>query len=368
MPSSDSEKGIISLVVVFGVGFLALSTAVVVTTTSLIELTKNKNTVFGNKSFYTAEAAAREGAYQYKKNPSLDIQDDTSVFGSDGLLNYSVSQAVTIKPTIWPYGEVIGVANNNITNRRVILTTTVFAEGEAFDYAAYSQNKINLGGNATINGSIFANNELIFTGNSAEVNGEAYSTETITDTDNINGQSFSNVDSILPPTIGITDYEDAASDAGTLFTETSDAENYLKNQTRTAVVFVDNTGTTKIQGNSTWLEGSLVVMGDLNIQGGTFTATGNYVAVYVEGNFSISGGTTINGIVYVKGSTSFGSGNNTINGSLLSAGETTTTDLTGSTTINYDYEHLYTPENWQDLLGLNMTSQEDPKITNWREE
>ena len=67
----------------------------------------------------------------------------------------------------------------------------------------------------------------------------------------------------------------------------------------------------------------------------------------------------------MKGSTSFGGGNNVINGSLISAGGASVTDVTGSATINYD-PNLATV--WPDLTGLNTTSAKEPEVILWEEE
>jgi len=129
------------------------------------------------------------------------------------------------------------------------------------------------------------------------------------------------------------------------------------------VIVVDDLGETHVQGNSTNLTGGLLVMGDLTLNGGTFIASDNYAAIVVYGDLSIAGGTTVEGIVYVTGATSFGAGNNTITGSLISAGGVTT-DVLGNTEIIYDEDIAL---NWQDLTGLVTTSVSAPEIS-WSEE
>ena len=85
----------------------------------------------------------------------------------------------------------------------------------------------------------------------------------------------------------------------------------------------------------------------------------------VEGSLKIAGGTIINGIVYVKGSTSFGGGDNTIDGSLISVGGTSIADITGHTTI---YFSTTTVANWQNFTGLSTTTTSTPRIIQWREQ
>ncbi|MDP3963168.1 MAG: hypothetical protein Q8Q39_01590, partial [bacterium] len=82
------------------------------------------------------------------------------------------------------------------------------------------------------------------------------------------------------------------------------------------------------------------------------------------GNLRVAGGTTINCVVYVLGETSFGSGNNTINGSLISAGGASV-DVTGSATINYDPA---VGVEWESLTGLNTSTTSQPEIILWEEE
>jgi hypothetical protein len=172
----------------------------------------------------------------------------------------------------------------------------------------------------------------------------------------------SSVVTIPPPNIQDGPYRNLATINGTLYTSADDAEAYLKNKTRTGVVFIDSTEEAKIQG--TTLTGSLYATGDLSLtSGGTYTASGVHVAIVCDGDLHIAGGVTINGIVYVRGSTSFGAGNNTINGSLISVGAVSSLDATGNTTINY------VPYPWQNLTGLyTSTSNLAPRVLSWDEE
>jgi len=87
--------------------------------------------------------------------------------------------------------------------------------------------------------------------------------------------------------------------------------------------------------------------------------------VIVEGDLTVLGGATINGIVYVRGTTSFGAGNNTVNGSLISVGGISATDITGNTTINYVPLPI---EDLDDMPGLVTTSSSPPKVVEWGEE
>lgn len=361
MISLKNNKGIMSLAVIFVVGLFGLGTALTIATIALVGLNKNYNTNSGNKSFYAAETAAQEGAYRYINDPS---SYPDGVYSSP-LINNVTLGTFTVANLTWPYVEIKGTAGNNLTQREVVYTLTKFTEGMAFYYAIYSNNNLEFGGNANIDGNIFANTEIDFHGN-ALVNGDAFSPETIEDVDNILGDIFSDLDPIPPPEINLQPYYDAAEANFTLFATATDAETYLNNQTREGVVFVEQTvGKTKIQGTNTNLTGSLVVLNSLDLTGGTYTATSNYAALVVQGDLKIAGGAVIYGIVYVKGSTSFGAGGGRIEGSLISAGAINDTELTGNADIIFDPTIT---GNWQNLIGLSTTTMAAPRIIGWNEQ
>lgn len=358
------NRGIISLVTVFAVGLFALGTSLTLATGALGELAKNRDTNSGDQSLYSAEANTREGAYQFQNDP-------TYAGGASLLLNDTTTSSITATSLGWPYAKVKGEAENPLTNRKVSHVITVYPEGLAFDHAVYAQDSLVFKGNLTVaSGSVFANTGIDFDGASAEILGNAYSGGEIDehDEDSVGGETVAAVAYIPAPQIDLEPYRDAAAattPSSTLFFSSSDAKNYLNGQTRDAVVFVDATTKTTISSSDTNLTGSLVTMGDLDLLGGTYQVWPDYVAIIVEGDLKIAGGTTIYGIVYVKGSTSFGGGNNTITGSLISAGGASVTDLTGNATIYYDPDIA---TSFQNLEGLNTTSTTTPRILLWEEE
>lgn len=361
-----NKRGIINLISVFGIGLFALGAALSLEIGALTELTKNKNAVSSDQVFYTAESNTTEGIYQYINE--IETTSNSTYTGSQTPpINNTDSNGVTAESTVWPYVKFRGTSVNEDTNRTVIHTVTVYPEGQAFNYGVYAKNDLVFGGSVEVNGNIFANNGINFNGTRATINGDAFSPSTIFNSENISGNSYAGIDQIPPPTIDLVPYKNTAIISGTYFIIPEDAENYLNNMTREngSIIYVDSSEKTKIQGSNTSLTGSLVTMGSLDISGGTYTASNNYAAIIVNGDLKIAGGATINGIVYVTGSTSFGSGNNTINGSLISAGGTSVTDVTGNATINYD-ENLATI--WPELFGLNTASTEDPEVILWEEE
>ena len=357
------NRGVMSLIVILGIGFFILAIGLTLTGQIVVEIMRNRNTIAGDQSFFTAEAAAREGVYQYRSNASY-------LGGTPQLINNTVSGEIIVTDIGWPYIEAGGKASN-ITNRNVIITLNLFPEGEAFDHAIYSQHNLWLSGNTAINGSIFANNSIDINNAAVDVNGNAFSPNEFDDNFGvIDGDIVIGVDPIPQPEIDLTDYINEANANGTYFMDKNDAQNYLNGQSQTAVVFIEDLGETHIQGGGgTTLNGSLVTKGNLRLSGGTYNATGDLAAIIVEGNLRIGGGTTINGIVIVKGNATLvgGGGPNTINitGALIVLGETNLTSLNGNININYD---LALASSWQNLTGLILTSSVPSKIKSWREE
>ncbi|MDO8558302.1 MAG: hypothetical protein Q7S09_03900 [bacterium] len=352
----NPERGVITLMAVLGVGLFALGAALTMATGVLSELATNQDTVAGDQVFYTGESNAGEGAYQYLSTSSYASVAPT-------LLNDTSTGSVVIVPLAWPYVRARGHAGNGTTRRIVSRIITVFPEGQAFDYAVYSNEEMNFGGNATVNGDVYATDEIDFTGASAEVNGNAFSPGDV-ETDNVNGFSVTGVDVIEPPRIFIEPYRDMAIAAGTHFTSTPLARSFLNNNiTHNIAVVVEDIPELKLQ-NSTSSTGSLVTLHDLELTGGTYTAAGGRPAIIVYGNLKIAGGTTINGIVYVEGSTTFGSGTNTINGSLISVGGASV-DVTGNAVINFDPQYV---ADWDLLPGLDTSTTSTPEVISWGEE
>ena len=352
---TQKQRGVVILFTMLGVGTLALGATLTVALGILGEFTKRRNTVSGDQVFYTGEAAVSEGAYRF-----LTASSYLATTGQT--LNNTATSSIVVEPLAWPYVRARGKASNEHANRAVARIITSFPEGLAFNYAVYAQNNLDFKGNATINGDIYSTTEIDFTGASAEVNGNAFSPGSI-ETDNVNGISVTGVDVIEPPKIFIEPYRDMAMAAGTHFTSTPLAKSFLSdNTTYNVVVVLEDAPELKLQ-NSTSSTGSIITLHDLELTGGTFTATGGRPVIIVYGNLKIAGNTTINGIVYVEGTTAFGSGTNTINGSLISAGGASV-DVTGNATINFDPQYI---AHWDELPGLDTSTTSDPEIILWEE-
>ncbi|MFH1451121.1 MAG: hypothetical protein ABIF89_00755 [bacterium] len=364
MPKNN--KGIISLIVLFGVGLFALATSLTISLGSLMELAKNRNNFLGTRSSYAAETAATEGFYAYQSD--TNYPGGNSAENTSPLINETESSSIEVIPLTWPEVEIKGMADNKISHRETVYTINVFPEGMAFNYAAYAQNSLNIGGSVLIDGSIFANNEIVINGSSAQVTEDVFSATNVdSGNGNIGGEIFSNVTPLPAPQINIEDYRDAATQ---YFEDIAEAKTYTNGLNGTEIIFIEppeGTGNIIIHVNK--LEGSLIVKGGpettLVLNGGEYAATDNYAAIVVEGNLRLAGNVEINGVVYVSGSTSFGGGDNVINGSLVSVGGASVIDFTGHTTINYDPSIA---ETWANLTGLEPTSTQSPRIIRWREE
>lgn len=359
-----SNDGVISLLAIFGIGVFALSASLAVAVGSAAGLAQNRNVVSGDQSFYTAEAGTFEGALQYRHATS------SYTGGSPELLNNTSEGSISVTSLNWPYVHVNSYATGQTVRRSVSHVITVFPEGFAFDYAVYAQNNLIMGGNLEINGGVFANDGIEFNGNSAEINGNAYSPLNINENQpgaNINGEIFEGVDPIPPPELLIDPYLAYANASSTYFATTSSAQSYVNgNMLDHVVVVIADDGVKASIGNSnTHATGTIVKTGNMDLKGGSYIAFDNFAAIVVYGDLKISGGTYIKGIVYVTGETSFGAGNNVIDGSLISAGGASVTDLTGNATINFD---PVVTANWQNLAGLDTTSNEEPEVILWEEE
>lgn len=358
------NEGVISLLAIFGIGIFALSASLAIAVGTAADLAKNRNTVQGDQSFYTAESGTFEGALQYRHATS------SYTGGTPDLLNSTSEGGISVTDMGWPYVKIKSNAKGTSANRIVSNVITVFPEGFAFDYAVYAQNVLTMGGNLEVNGGVFANDGIEFNGNSAEVNGNAYSPEPINENqpgENINGEIFEGVNEIPPPEIHIEPYLAYANASSTYFATTSAAESFVNGNTHDHIVVViaDDDTKASIGNNNTHATGTIVKIGDMDLKGGSYIAFDNFAAIVVYGDLKISGGTYIKGIVYVTGETSFGAGNNVIDGSLISAGGASVTDLTGNATINFD---PVVTANWQNLAGLDTTTDTVPEVMSWEEE
>ena len=369
MFSNKNEKGIMSLAVIFVVGFFGLGLALTITMVALVGLNKNYNTNSGNQTFYTAEAAAREGVYQYL---STSTYSGGNAFPE--LIN-NASDTVFVDASGPIFTFISGNAENNLTYRTVKYKLERIPGSMTFSYAIFATGDLTLGGGVDINcedgsiiicddfslgASVFSNATMTLSGSSLDIDGGAYSGNTITTNGNpdVEDGTFQNVEEISFPEIDLQPYINTAIASSTFFNTAADAETYLNNSTSGIVFIAQETGQTSIQ-NDVLEEGSIVSLNNLSLNNGHYTATGTYAAIIAEKDLYLGGGVIIDGIVYVKGVTRF-FGNGTINGALISIGGI---DASGGGNIKINYNPDISEE-FKDISGLDKT----PIIVGWQEQ
>ena len=348
--SNRREGGIMSLAVVFVIGFLGLGMMTTISTIALSEINKNINTKSGNQTFYTAEAAAREGIYQYL---SYDATSGNFVVPINNIATDSITFLTSTSSRGWAYREVEGNAENNLTNRTVKSTLLLFPSAAAFNHAIYSENDLSITGSVDISGNVFSNGTTTCAG-SSNIDGESYSVGV----DNCGthaSHSEGDVDIIPPPVIDPYSYSDIANCTSTL----ADVGNDCLSGPTAGVVFVDDPlapPPTEVL-NGIDLVGNLTIIGNIKITGGEIVSSNDYPALIVNGDLTLGGGVEITGIVYVSGNTAFSAGTTKITGSLISIEGVV--DLGGNVTIDYDMPSA--PPGGFATSGV-------PKIVSWQEQ
>ena len=148
---------------------------------------------------------------------------------------------------------------------------------------------------------------------------------------------------LKPPAIGLDVYKKLAQEDETYYTSVDEFEDEYDAGLLSAndvVVYVeDPTEEVHIQNGA--LRGTLVVVGgiDMNnvqIRRGSASPYDSTLVLYVGGNLKMSGGNSIEGLVYVEGVSTFSGGNNTIFGSLFSVSTSSPVNVAGSVTVTYD--------------------------------
>lgn len=356
------QQGIVSLVVVLGVGLFAFGATLTLAIMNTSGLLKTRHVVSGDNMFYGADAASDEGFYQLINNNSYGG-------GTPELLNGADAGNITVDPNPdWPKFKISGTTENSLTNRITIQEVTVFAEGLAFDYAIFATNFLGATGNAKVIGDVFSNNDITLDGNSL-VDGDAGAVGTInvTGSATVTGDTKENLDPIPSPTIVPDDYKALAQSSSCpplpdcVFSTAADAESYLHNRTLNATVFVEDTA--PLNPKNTKLTGTLVTLGDLKLEGGEYKPVPDQVALWGGGDFNLAGNVTIEGLVYIEGKTTFGAGTYKITGIIISKGGV---EVSGNTTI--EFKGSVIPSDIRDLIGLDPTSAEPPRVLRWDEE
>lgn len=361
---THNQKGSIVLGLVFGVGIFGLAIATTALTLSTTALVNNVTAISGTETLVTADAALREGIFRVVEDYK---PDDTVTFTNTSvpLINNTNSTDVSVTGS-WPVYKITSVATNDQITRKVVSELDFFPSAFVFDQAVYTYGALDIGGNAQINGNVYAEDGVDFTGAASEVDGDAYSPTTIHphNGNSILGDSIDNHMSIEPPIINTSDYEAVAT------TIPNEALAQAAIQTLDNVILhITAPGEVNISGGD--FTGMIIVDNDLKLTGGTELTAGpafgfdEPLVLYVGGDLTLGGNITINGIVYVEGETSVGAGTPEINGSLISVSSGNDVDFTGNITVTFNQGYA---DDWNEITGLDTNSGTDPYTKNWHEE
>src|SRR4030043_178025 len=343
MKNNQNQKGIISIIAML-IGIFALGLVAITARGVAQQYTLNNDNVSTYQAFYAAESGAEEGAYQFVHAPD----ESPYTGGTLAILINDTSAEITVTSLPFSAAIINGGASKNDNSRQVFYHVLKYPDGPAFSYGLYTPHIVEVSGNVTVNGNVFAADGVNPEGDplgSAEINGDI-------------------VDDQIPypPQIESGPYYNAAILGGTFLDNANNAEAYLEEAAGevTAFVYVDNAEKMDLQYAN--LRGTLWVTGDLKITGGTFNSVEPYVVIVVEGDLEIVGNVVINGIVYVKGNTKIGAGTVEIFGSLICVGDMSVIDISGNITVTYDPNIV---NFWEDLVGSSHPY--PPKIDRWDE-
>ena len=355
--SHNREEGVVILVTILSVGLFALGLAITLALNTASQVAKNRNVSMGDALFYTADAQAREAAYQF-------INDPDNYTGGDFFeLNGASNGSLTVTDIGWPYYEIESKSTNNLIERSIIYTITIYPGAPAFEHAIYSSQDLEISGSVEIEGDIFSNGNLNFNGN-PPINGDVYAGGTADESNNnVSGEEYSDVEPIPAPDVNLDFYRDEAQANGTYFESATEAENYINNNiiNENDVLFVDNADDSTFNIDEQ-MTGAVITTGDLRINGGEYTAFDGHFAVISAGDARFAGNAVIYGVVYVEGQATFAGGGATIEGSLIaSQGVSDETSIGGNVSITYNPDYIFVTED-------NSTTDDDPVIIRWREE
>lgn len=362
--TDQNDRGFVIVGFVFGVGLFALGLSMLIISSTTSALIKNRNTLSGIQTFFAADSALHEGAYQMIKGSA------SYAGGTFETLNQTNSNMIVVTDIGWPNLRLDGTASSLLTGRTSSYRISLFPSSAVFDHAIYSQDDINISGNTYINGNIFADGDIDVSNAAATIDGDAYSvgTTTLQKEDNVTGDSVTDASAVAPPTIDLAIYHNNASTTGTIFTDASTAKAYIESGSAlNKVIYIENASGDALKITTGVFTGTLIVEGDLEITGGTISTSTDPtntdpLVIYVGGDIKITGNPIISGIIFVNGNTTIGNGTGVINGSLISAGPINSVDVTGNININY------VPLGWLNISGLDTASGDPPRVISWMEQ
>ena len=337
------NRGVMSLIVILGIGFFVLAIGLTLTGQIVVEMMRGRNTIAGDQSFFTAEAASREGVYQYL--------NDISYSGGNLQEINNIIADISIATSTWPdrYATATAVATNNLTNRVVKYIIDTYPGGDAFDKVLYSGNDLELPSDASmkkIDGAVYAENNF------------SKHNQLQIDCDVSTCVSTSGVEYIPLP---IIDRNDLVNSATVVSDISTGLENYLNNlcsSSTDAVIFASSTVPTTLT---------------LNINCSSPPEALEIKALIVEGDLIIEGDSQIRALVYVMGTTTIdvnGSKKVPITGALISLGNIIvdkggTGWGSGESGIIYDKDMA---SFWKNLIGSATLGASTRRIIGWQQE
>ena len=330
------NRGVMSLIVILGIGLFVLAIALTLTGQIVVEIMRGRNTIAGDQSFFTAEAAAREGVYQFMST--------TSYSGGNFEEINNIIAGISIATSTWPnrYATATAVATNNLTNRIVKYIIDTYPGGSAFDKVLYAGGTIILPSNNS----------------TKNIAGDIYAQDNILNIDNIaNHGDFatSGVEYIDSPEIDRDDILNQTAYSMYASTTSPALRTYIENNYNTfsdTIIFASGTAPLTLN-----LDGVLEVK-----------------ALIVEGDFTLTGqNSEIKGLVYVVGTTTIsvnGPDKKPITGALICLGNIIV-PLGGKMGSGNDSGVYYDPliaSVWQDLVGPITLGASTPRIVRWQQE
>ena len=370
------EKGSITLGMVYGLGLLSLGVASLALSSVVTNLSTHKNEMSGVRTFVTADSAAREGAYRFIEYGMSEVGtiDLNSVLGSE----------TSIIVSNYPIRHIRGVASTTRTERKMVYEVQPSDIQSGFEHAIFAQQNLEISGAASTTGSVYVGNDLKVTGaggqggaNTPKVSGSIYVAGDIaTNTNHDFGEVHNhNVAVLSAPTIDKNHYVGLASEycSFTLVSNQGQGggqgggntvqlpQSFQWNNCKNEVVHIQVEAGKTVNGHwppQGW-SGVVVIDGNATMNGGRFSCADDCedpLAIYVDGNLSLSGTVQVKGLVYVTGIATVGSGSGSVDGSLVSS-DTGGVKVTGALSVSYNKEIM---GSWENIGGLDTSGGTDP--------
>jgi hypothetical protein len=373
------NKGAIGLLVVMGVGFLALTGVLVMSEGVLSGLITEQNTTATIRAFYASESVMQEGVGRHLEEVSKGTASSFAYTLTSNLsfTNGATAKEITVTPEPGTYRFTVkGEAGSNKALRKIVKTLTSYPAGESFNHALYSAGSLGLtlAGSSKVNGDVYSHGPLEIQnapGNSYTVDGDVFSFSNDINpfgSNSIDGNIVEDYGPVYPPAIEASLYKEIASSTGSYFTSDTEAKTCINNGgCDNKVVYIDTSSDVNININNSTFVGAIITPANLTIKG-KFYAISDYPVIVTDGKLTTGGGTIIKGMVVVGGEGESLMPNNTeIFGALIFTDEDAEVTNTGGLTITYNSSYF---ANITDFVGLGFEPDNIDSIMllDWHEE